>query len=290
MTTTQPKIGLVLEGGGMRGIYTVGVLDIFDEHDFMPNYIIGVSAGACNGVSYAARQKGRGYRVIIDNVDNKQYVSWSNYIKTKSLFGMDYIFDEIPHKLDLFDYDTLLTSDTEFITGVTDVLSGKPAFFNKTDLNHNSTILRASSSIPVFSPIVEYKGGKYLDGGTSNPIPVEKAIEDGCDKVIVVLTQHRGYQKQPEKFRAIYKHMFKKYPEMIRVLDERHNVYNQALERVYELEKQGKAFIIQPSVPITISRYEKRKEELDKIHQLGKLDTKTKMNDILYFLNTLNIK
>ncbi len=281
---TKPKIGLVLEGGGMRGIYTVGALDIFSEYNYMPNYIVGVSAGACNGVSYASKQIGRGYRVIMNHIDDKRYVSWSNFIKTKSLFGMDFIFDEIPHQLDLFDYDTLLNSETEFVTGVTDVLTGKPTFFNKEEIAYNCTILRASSSIPIFSPIVEYKGGKYLDGGTSNPIPVDKAFEDGCDKVIVVLTQHRGYHKHPEKFRGIYKNAFKKYPEMIRVLDERHNVYNESLKQVYELEAQGNAIVIAPSVPITISRYEKSKVELEKIYQLGKLDAKLKIDEVLGFI------
>lgn len=279
---SNQKVGLVLEGGGMRGLYSIGVLDHFIENELKVNYVIGVSAGACNGVSYVSNQPGRSYRINTNYLEDKRYVSFSNFIKTKSLFGMDFLFDEIPHKLDIFDYDSFLASSCEFVTGVTDVYTGKPAYFGKEDLNHDSTVLRASSSIPIFSPIVEYKGGKYLDGGTSDPIPVRKAIEDGCDKVIVVLTRDRNYVKPPEKFRSIYKRVFKKYPEMVRLLDERHEIYNDSLKYLSQLEKEGKAIVIAPSTPIGISRFEKNMEKLEAIYQMGIQDAKAAIQQIFH--------
>ncbi|AZV42640.1 patatin-like phospholipase family protein [Peribacillus asahii] len=277
----KEKIGLVLEGGGMRGLYTIGVLDSFIDQQIMTDYVIGVSAGACNGVSYVSQQHGRNYRVNTNYIEDKRYVSLSNFMKTKSLFGMDFLFDEIPHQLEIFDYDAFLASSCEFVTGVTDVITGKPVYFGKEHMNYDSTVLRASSSIPVFSPMVDYKGGKYLDGGTSDPIPVRKAIADGCDKVIVVLTRDRNYVKTPEKFRIIYKRLFKKYPEMIRLLDQRHEIYNETLHYVTKLEREGRALVIAPSSPITISRFEKNKEKLKKLYQLGIQDAQATMNLIV---------
>lgn len=279
--TQYDKVGMVLEGGGMRGIYTVGVLDILAEHDYLPHYIVGVSAGACNGISYASQQKGRGYRVIMDNIEDKRYVGWGNFFKTKSIFGMDFIFDEIPHKLDLFDYDTLANSPIEFVTGVTEVESGSSVFFSKEELNGSSVVLRASSSIPIFAPMVAYKGKNYLDGATSCPIPIKQALSDGCSKLIIILTQHRGYEKQAEKFRGIYKRVLRKYPQMIHTMDIRHEIYNQQLKEAFTLEAQGKAIIVAPSVPIDISRFEKRKSELQKIYELGRKNAQEKLSEIL---------
>ncbi|MTH07356.1 patatin family protein [Turicibacter sanguinis] len=266
------KVGLVLEGGGMRGFYTMGALDYLMEQGILFDYVIGVSAGACHGVSYVSNQAKRSYRVNTNYLGDKRYISFSNFIKTRSIFGMDFIFDEVPHKLDLFDYDTFFKSPCEFKLGVTDVETGKPVYFDKTALDHDCTVLKASSSIPVFSPIVEYKGKKYLDGGTSDAIPVKKALEDGCDKVVVILTRDRHYQKSPEQFRFVYKRVFKKYPKMIELLDNRHKNYNETLAYLRELESEGKALVIAPSHPITISRFEKHKENLEPIYAMGRKD------------------
>lgn len=281
----KEKVGLVLEGGGMRGLYTTGVLDWFIDKRITTDYVIGVSAGACHGVSYVSQQRGRSYRVNTNYLGDKRYVSFSNYIKTKSLFGMDFIFDEIPHQLEPFDYDAFLASPSEYVTGVTDVATGQPVYFGKDALQYDSTVLRASSSIPVFSPIVEYEGGKYLDGGTSDPIPVRKALADGCDKVIIVLTRERGYVKTPEKFRFWYKRMFKHYPEMIRLLDRRHEIYNETLQYVAELEREGKAIVIAPSSPITISRFEKNLDKLEDIYRMGLKDAEAAFPPLSEIIN-----
>ena len=266
------KTGLVLEGGGMRGIYTTGVLDWMLDHNYMPDYCIGVSAGACHATSFLSRQRGRSYRVNTAYLEGGKYVGIGNLFKTGSMFGMDFIFDTIPHQLDPFDYDTFLANPCEFYTGVTNVWTGKPEYFPKECLDHDTTVIRASSAIPVFSPIVPYRGNLYLDGGTSDPIPVRRALADGCDRVIVVLTQDRGYEKSPEKFRAIYKGLYHRYPKMVETLDRRHEVYNETRRFVFQLEKEGKAMVIAPRKPVDLSRFEKDLSKLKALYERGAAD------------------
>lgn len=197
------KIGLVLEGGGMRGLYTAGVLDGLTDAHWLPDYVVGVSAGADNAASYLSGQRGRNFRINTDYLKDKRYLSVHNFLRTKSLFGMDFIFHEIPNKLDPFDYKAFASCPCAFEVGVTEVETGKTAFLGREPMEKGDfSALRASSSIPVFSPIVEIDGKKYLDGGTSDPIPVRRALEWGCDRVVVVLTRERGYRKKPEGFPA----------------------------------------------------------------------------------------
>lgn len=277
------KIGLVLEGGGMRGIYTVGVLDCLMEEHFWADYVIGVSAGACNGASYVSRQKGRAYRTNTQYISDPRYLSFLNFIKTKSLFGMDFLFDEIPNHLIPFDYDTFYQSPCEFSIGVTDVMTGLDRYFDKSFVEPKNILLRASSSLPVFAPMVEYNGRKYLDGGVANSIPVMQALADGCDKVIVVLTRERGYIKKPEKFRSVYKRMYRKYPKLVKALDHRHEKYNETLSIIEALEKDGIAIVIAPKNPLPVGRFEKNPERLKKVWQIGFDDAKHQMADILTF-------
>ena len=263
------KRGLVLEGGGMRGLYTAGVLDYFMDRGIEFDYCIGVSAGACHATSYLSKQRGRSFRVNTAYLGDGRYLGIKNFLKTGSMFGMDFIFDEIPHKLDPFDYDTFLKTKTEFYAGVTDVQTGKPAYFGLEAMNRDTTVLRASSAIPVFSPMVEFRGRKFLDGGTSDPIPVRRALADGCDRVVVVLTQHRAYQKGPEKFRAAYKHLYGQYPGMVEALDRRYQVYNETREFCFQLEKEGKALVIVPEEPVGLDRFEKDLGKLRALYEKG---------------------
>ena len=263
------KIGLVLEGGGMRGLYTVGVLDALMEQEIWVDEVVGVSAGACNGVSYVSRQLGRGVKVNLDYLGDKRYLSWSNFWHTRSLFGMDFIFQEIPDRLVPFDYCAFQKSPCDFWAGVTDVQTGDPVYFGKEDLVNNSQVLRASSAIPVFSPMVPYKGGLYLDGGTSAPIPIQKALADGCDRLLVVLTRERSYVKGPEKFRWIYRRVFRSYPAMVQVLDKRHEIYNATLEQLHVLEKEGRALVLAPKASLRLSRFEKDRNKLLQAHAQG---------------------
>ena len=278
------KIGLVLEGGGMRGLYTIGVLDAMADNQMEVDYVIGVSAGACNGVSYVSGQRGRSYRVNLTYSTDKRYLSFQNLVKTGSLFGMDFVFEEIAHKLDPFDYDAFLASPMEFVTGITDVETGKTAYFPKEAMRYDTTLLRASSAIPLFSPMVNFKGRNYLDGGTTDPIPVRKALEDGCDKVIVVLTRQWDYVKKPQSLQVAYSRAFHKYPEMVRALKRRHEVYNETRRYVAELCEVGTAFVICPQDLLGMDRFEKNKEKLDAVYQNGYKDFVRKQRALQHFL------
>lgn len=269
----------------MRGLYTIGVLDAMMEYDISFDYVIGVSAGACNGVSYVSQQQGRNYRVDRDYLKDKRYLSIQNFIKTHSMFGMDFIFHEVPEQLDPFDNETFVSSPVEFVTGVTDMETGQPAYFPKiSDLHDQCTIIAASSSIPMFSPPVEYEGRKYLDGGTSDPIPFQKALKDGCDKLVIVRTRDRSYRKKPEQGRALYRRTFRKTPAMIDCIDRRHTVYNHQVSCCDKLEKAGQAIILAPEKPVKISRFENDIAKLDFLYRDGWADVEHRLDDIKAFL------
>ena len=280
------KLGLVLEGGGLRGVYTAGVLDVLMKREIWADYVIGVSAGACSGASYVSRQPGRGYRVYADYIRNPRYLSLKNYWKTGSFFGMDFIFGEIPDHLDPFDYKTYGCNPCEFVVGLTDVETGLPAYFGKEDPSDACTLLRASSSMPVFSPPVEYRGGCYLDGGTSDPIPVEKALADGCDRLIVVLTRDRSYWKKSDGIPGAYRLLLRKYPAVARALDRRAGVYNRQRGKLWQMEREQKIplVIIAPDSPITLGRFEKDPEKLLELYHMGRRDAENKGEELMALL------
>lgn len=263
------KIGLVLEGGGMRGLYTGGVLDALTDENLLADYVVGVSAGACNGVSYVSGQRGRNLRINTVRVQDKRYLGLGNFLRTGSIFGMDFIFDEIPNRLEPFDYAAFQASSIDFEAGVSDVQTGLPVYFGKAEIRDHSLVLRASSSIPCFAPMVRYKGRDYLDGGASDPIPVRRALEQGCDRVVVVLTRERGFVKSPEAGRRFYTRKYRHYPGVVRMLDRRHAVYNETLSYLKELEKEGRALVLAPEQPLGIGRYEKHVDKLKAAYDLG---------------------
>ena len=266
------KTGLVLEGGGLRGIYTVGVLDVMMEQGLFPDYAVGVSAGAANAVSYLSGQKGRGYRVNMEYLGDKRYMSLSNLIRKRSLFGMDLIFDEIPNSLDVLDYDAIQRSPIEFYTGVTSCEDGRALYFGKEYLTHDCNLLCASASIPIISQPVEIDGIPCVDGGVADPIPVQKALDDGCDQIIAVLTQPRGYRQSPMRMRPAYHRMLRRYPRLVQTLDRRHTVYNACLAQLEQLEHCLRAFVIAPSRPLPTSWMCKDPARMQKTYEIGRKD------------------
>lgn len=263
------KLGLVLEGGGMRGIYTVGVLDAFRKHNFMPDYIVGVSAGASNAVSYISKQDGRALRTNISYLNDKRYLSLENYLKTGCLFGMDFLYEEIPQKLDPFDYESFFSNPCEFKIGVTNAKTGEPEFYDKECVHDGPIVLRASSSIPLVSTPVEYRGNTYFDGGTAAPIPASQALKDGCDKLIVVLTRDREFIKPRLKCFPLIAWKMRKYPAMVELLKRHHEVYRENQEEIKRLEKEGIAHVIAPYEPLKIDRFEKNKDRLLTVYRQG---------------------
>lgn len=263
------KTGLVLEGGGLRGVFTVGVLDAFLEGDFHADYVIGVSAGAANGVSYVSGQKGRGLRTNIDYLREPRYMGLRSLLLHGSLFGMDFIFGEIPEHLDPFDYDAFERNPCEFVTGALDARTGETVYYGKQDIRQGLAVLRATSSLPMLAKPVEYEGRLLLDGGTGDPIPVRRALADGCDRVIVVLTRERGYRKQPQSFRAAYHAGLRRYPAVVKLLDTRHTLYNETLDFVAGLECGGTAVVLAPPEAPQIRRVERDREKLLALYQQG---------------------
>jgi len=279
------NIGLVLEGGGMRGLYTCGVLEYFMENDLYFNYVIGVSAGACNAASYISRQQRRNEKVIIGFVKDWRYMSLRNLILSKSYFGMDFIFDEIPNNLVLFDFKTYYKSPGIFLVGTTDCQTGKPLYLHKNDLGEQFQALRASASLPMLSPIVNYKGYELLDGGISDSIPIKKSIIDGNTKNIIVLTRNKGYRKRPGKFNALLKLKYRKYPLLIETMLNRYKNYNETLDYIEHLENEGKAFVIRPSIELEVGRLEKDPQKLHRLLHHGYEDTKRLYEKIIEFVS-----
>lgn len=276
------QIGLVLEGGGMRGVYTSGVLEFFLEEKIFFPYVIGVSAGACNAISYLSKQKGRNRIVNIDYVTDPRYLSWKNYFKNKQFFGMDFIFDELPHKLEPFHYEEFYHNPAEFIIGTTDCSTGEPLYFKKEDYGKDMlTILRASSSLPFIAPEVHYKERILLDGGISDAIPLKKAQKDGYRKNVVILTRNHGYLKQPSKFQFFVKRKYPQYIGLQKALANRHIMYNETIQYIEEEEKKGNVIVIRPEQPVDVGRMERNPHKLEKLYVQGYEDARKYKDKIL---------
>lgn len=269
------EAGLVLEGGGMRGIYTAGILEYFMEKNLYFPYVIGVSAGACFGASYLSRQKGRNRKVNIDYVADPNYLSFQNFLKHRQLFGMDFIFDELPNKIVPFDFARYESGLEEFVVVTTDCETGQPIYFNKDNTGKDLlTILRASSSLPFIAPIIEYKGKHLLDGGITDSIPIKKAVDDGYKKNVVILTRDGTYRKKKSSIRWLLNRSYKPYPKLIDAVINRHEMYNETLAYIEEKERSGEIFVIRPSSPIKVGRIERNAKKLEDLYSLGIDDAK----------------
>lgn len=284
------KVGLVLEGGGMRGAYTCGALEYLMDKELYFKYIIGVSAGACNAASYISRQKGRNQKISINFVNDPRYLSFRNLLKEKSVFGMNFIFDEIPNKHVLFDYETFYNAQCKFIVGATDCNTGKPVYFNKEDVNGNFDALRASASLPLVSPIVNFKDYELLDGGISDSIPIRKSIADGNTKNIIVLTRNKEYRKSPVKYGNILKFKYKKYPLLVETMMNRYIQYNETLDFIDKLEAEGKVIVIRPSAKLQVGRLEKDTKKLNDLFQNGYEDLKNSYEKIISFIGAMPVQ
>ncbi|MDQ0229489.1 patatin-like phospholipase family protein [Metabacillus malikii] len=277
--------GLILEGGGMRGIYTAGVLEYFMEQNFYAPYVIGVSAGACFGASYLSRQKGRNRQVNIGYVKDPKYLSFRNYVKHRQLLGMDFIFDELPNKLVPYDFQAFNESKEEFVIVTTDCHTGKPIYFSKKDYDADLlTVLRASSSLPFIAPVIEFKGNHLLDGGIVDSIPLKKAQRDGVKKNIVILTRDRLYRKKKSNMKWLLERTYKGYPELVNAILSRYEMYNETLDYIDELENNGEIFVIRPSEPVNVSRIEKNQQKLEQLYKLGMDDARLQFTRLKQWL------
>lgn len=277
------KVGLVLEGGAMRGMYTAGVLDVFLDNEMKFDGIIGVSAGVLFGVNYLSKQRGRVIRYNKKFIKDKRYMGFWSLLTTGNIINKDFSFYEVPQKLDVFDNETFMKSDIDFFATVTNVETGEPEYIKLKDLFAQMEVLRATSAMPYVSQIVELGNGKYLDGGVSDSIPVEKCKEMGYDKIIVILTRPLDYRKKkPKEF--IAKTYYRKYPKFAKTLNNRYKMYNDTVEKIIELENKKEIFVIRPSKTLKIKRIEKDAEKLQEMYDLGLEDGQKVLEDLKKYL------
>ena len=280
------KIGLVLEGGGHRGIYTAGVLDTFAENKISFDGIMGVSAGCVHGASFLSGQIGRSIRYTTKYCDNSNYMGIGSLITTGNFFNEKFCYYDLPETLDPFDNDSFDKNQTQFFAVCTDVKTGS-AIYHECETLKGEKIkwLQASASMPLVSKIIKIDDNLLLDGGIADSIPIKKMQELGFEKNIVILTQEAGYRKNSNSLLPIIKLVYKKYPKLIEAIENRHIIYNQQLEFLAEQEKLGNVIIIRPSEKPTASRTEKDKEKILETYNLGKKDALSIIKNIIEYTN-----
>lgn len=273
---------LVLEGGSLRCLFTAGVLDVLMEQGIELSYVIGVSAGSLSGINYVSKQIGRTARININYVNDRRFLGIRCLLKERSIFNFNFLFDDIARELDPFDFDAFCNSRQEFIAVATSCETGGARYFDKENCADIMMAARASSSMPLLSRKVEVNQELCLDGGVAMPIPYQKALDDGYQKVVVVLTREHGYRK-PEQGRAMlkaYERAYHEYPEFINRLNHMPDHYNAMQSEIDELERQGRIFVIRPEVPVLVSRVEKDTDKLKDLYQIGR-DIATKRLEML---------
>lgn len=279
--------GLVVEGGGTRGIYAAGVMDFFIEKDMYFSNCYGVSAGSCHCCSYLSKQKGRARDVFIEYINDDRYASFKNLIKTGDYFGKEFSLKTVPNELLPYDFETYKKSQTKFYAVATNVGTGKAEYLEVKDMDEEGLEnVWASGSMPLMARLVEINGNKYLDGGVADSIPVIQSIKDGNDKTVVVCTQHKDYRKKPNKLMSVIRMKYRSYPNLVKAMAKRHINYNKTMEEINRLEAEGKIFVIRPKEPAKVGRLEKDKEILHGWYQTGYDDAKECYEKLMEYLGT----
>lgn len=279
----ENRTGLVLEGGAMRGIYTAGVLDVFLENQVRFAGVLGVSAGALHGCSFASGQKGRSLRYYKKYRGDWRFMSYRSLLCTGDIVGEKFCYHDIPERLDPYDYEAFHKSGIGFYVGCSNVETGKPEYLRVTDMLRQVDLLRASASMPYVSRIVHYQGLKLLDGGCTDSIPVKAFREMGYGRTAVVLTRHEGYEKKPEKT-ELARMFYGRYPLFVQALEQRHIVYNRTLREIRRLEKAGEIFVLRPSEELKIGRMEDDPEILQRTYDIGRKDALAKVGELKEWL------
>ena len=267
--TLTASSGLILEGGGMRGVFTSGVLDNLMDRGIRFPYTIGVSAGACNGISYMSEQRGRAKYCNIDLLEKYRYIGLKHLLLKGNIMDFDLLFRRIPEELYPYDYERYAIQEGIFEMVTTSCKSGKPCYFNeKHDARRIIEIVRASSSLPFVSPIAYVDGEPMVDGGVSDSIPLLRARELGYNNNIVVLTRNKGYRK-PEKETKVPPLFYRKYPALREAIRSRNAIYNKQISLVEEFEEQGKLIVLRPERPIVVDRMERNTQKLIDLYDEG---------------------
>ena len=284
----EKKVGLVLEGGALRGLFTAGVLDILMEHDIKVNGVIGVSAGAAFGCNYISGQPYRVLRYNLNYCKDPRYCSVRSLIKTGDLFGAQFCYHEIPERLDPFDFNAFDRSQMEFFVVGTDVASGKPVY-HRCENSQRETLewIRASSSMPLAARPVKIGTRTMLDGGISDPIPFRFFTSRGYKNNIVVLTQPRDFQKERNSAMPAIEIKLRKYPNVIDAMRMQHVLYNRQRKEVFRAEQRGEALVICPPEPLPIHRVTHNPKKLLMAYHIGRMAAQDKLEQILCFLEEI---
>ena len=267
------KVGLVLEGGAMRGMFTAGVLDVFLDEQIHIDGIVSVSAGALFGVNLPSKQRGRVLRYNKKYLNDKRYMGWHSLFTTGNIVNKEFAFYHLPFELDVFDQASFSRSGIDFYTVLTNVESGEAEYVKIHDAFEQMETLRATSAMPFVSKMVEINGKKYLDGGIADSIPLRFCQQLGYDKIIVILTRPLDYRKIPTN-PLIFKAFYHRYPKLVECLTNRYADYNRAVEDVIRLNEQGEIFVIRPSITLPIRRIEKDIANVQAMYDLGVADAK----------------
>lgn len=287
----REKVGLILEGGANRGVFTAGVLDSLQEHGIDFPYIAAVSAGSFNAMDYVSRQKGRSRACMIPNGRNRPPIHWTHFLRKKGMIDFDLAFDDYPNRILPFDYKAYEESDTVCEYVATNCFTGEPAYLSeKHDGKRLMQIARASCSVPYVCSMTELDGNLYLDGGISDSIPIRHAMELGYEKNIIVLTREKGYRKsvtgKPQRLSRI---MYRTYPELVKQLESRNRRYNETVEYLAELEKKNKILIIRPH-KVLVSRTDNNTGRLEAFYRQGYEMAEKRIKGIQDFCNMAEIK
>ena len=260
--------GVLFEGGSFRPVFSCGVMDALLEKDIMFPYCIGVSAGAADAASYISRQKGRNIRVFEKYRNDKRYIGKRNILKDRSVFGVQFVFRDIPNEEDPFDMETFQNYEGKFVVTTTDAVTGKVKYFYKEDVDNQFNVFCATCALPVIFPPAIVGGREYFDGGLSNPIPIDKLLADGNEKALIVLTRPAGYRKACRRSdRLVARAVHRRYPVIAKKVLTRYKRYNQSVLWCEKLEREGKALILRPKEPL--DSYEKDVRKLRKTYESG---------------------
>lgn len=278
------QAGLVLEGGGMKGVYTSGVLDFFLDRGISFSSVYGVSAGACNMCSFLSGQRSRGLDVTIDYLDTKRYCSVESLLTTGDLFNVDTCYHLVPEYLNPYDYDTFNQYRGRAYSVVTNIETGQPEYLRIRDMKKDIDMIRASASLPLVSRNVKIGEKLYLDGGISDAIPLQKSVLDGNRKNIVVLTKEEGFVRKPAEHLGLIKLRYFKYPKVYELMEKRHINYNRTLDYIERQRENGQAFVIRPKHKSSVGRIEKDKEKLTALYREGYRDAERCAEELLAYL------
>ncbi len=278
----KPKTAFVLEGGAMRGLYSAGVLDVFMQNNIQTDAIYGVSAGALFGMNFKSGQIGRAIRYNLKYAHEKNYMGLYSLLTTGNIMNKEFCFNKLVNELDRLDFETFKNSPVDFFAVVTNVEEGTPEYFIINDAKYDLEKLRASGSMPFVSRLVEINGNHYLDGAISDPIPFEKVLNEGYEKIIVVLTRPENYAKHKEHLP--YSLFYRKYPNFIKCANKQFEKYNKTLDLIKQYENEGKIVVLRPSKNLNIARVEKNLAKLRAIHTLGTEDCTRRLDEIKKYL------